>query len=105
MRKIIAEKTRKIMNRSGTQECPICHEQHLLIIHHINGRDIPNANHPSNLAYICDNDHRLIHEGKILLEGYFQTTGGLKLLWHLVDDKSFSGRDSKPYIIHHKSFH
>jgi hypothetical protein len=99
MRYRIKKETRKAMNRSGTQECPICHTQCLLIEHHINGRNIPNPNHASNLAYICDNDHRLIHEGKIIIEGYFQTTDGLKLLWHSADKESFSNRDSKPYII------
>ena len=30
-------------------------------IHHINGRNIPNADNHSNLTYLCPNCHRLFH--------------------------------------------
>jgi len=99
MRSKLRIKTRKAMNRSGKEICPICKEHHILIEHHINGHDIPNPEHPSNKAYICDNDHRLIHEGKIVLEGNFKTTKGIELFWHYADEESFSGRDAQPYII------
>jgi len=99
VKRMMRKKTRKKMNRSGSQECPICKEKHVLIEHHIEGRDIPNANHSSNLAYICDNCHREVHEGIIIIEGYLQTTHGKELFWHRKDEESFSGNDAAPYQI------
>jgi uncharacterized protein YlaI len=87
------------MNRSGKQKCPICKRSEILVEHHIEGRNIPNANHPSNLAYICPNDHQRIHEGLIVIERYVRTSGGLELLWHEASEESFTGEDAKPYII------
>lgn len=37
-------------------------------VHHIHGRKIPNANAHTNLAILCPNCHRLVHEHKILAE-------------------------------------
>jgi hypothetical protein len=99
MRRPIRKKIKKVMNRSGTRICPICQEKQILVEHHINGRDIPNPNQWSNLADICDNCHRRVHEGIIVIEGWFTTTDGKELLWHYSKDQSFSGQDSKPHII------
>jgi len=93
------KKHRKIANRTGKQKCPICSTQQILVEHHIEGRDIPNPNHSSNLAYICDNDHRKIHMGLIIIEGWFKTTDGLELFWHNSDDDSFTGKDAETYIM------
>lgn len=87
------------MNRTGTHTCPICLLKNFLVEHHIEGRDIPNPNHSSNLAYICDNCHRKIHEGIIIIEKWAMTSDGQQLLWHSVDKPSLSGEDAKPYII------
>ena len=93
------KKNRKQRNLSGKHECPICETQQVLIEHHIKGRDIPDANHPSNLADICDNCHRKIHLGRIVIEGWYQTTNGKELFWHEGEKDSFTGKDSKTYII------
>jgi len=90
---------RKALNRSGQNECQVCEEGHILVEHHIRGRDIPSANNPSNLCNICSNCHRLIHEGKIIVEGHFQTTAGKELLWHSVDEASFTGEKAETYLI------
>jgi len=34
-------------------------------MHHINGRDVPNADHHDNLTLLCPNCHRLAHRGLI----------------------------------------
>ena len=91
--------TRKAINKSGKQECPICENPEVLVEHHIEGRDIPNPNHYSNLLNICPNCHAKIHLGRIVIEGWFQTTSGLELFWHHSDEKSFSGIDAKSYIV------
>lgn len=88
-----------MLNRSGDQECPICEGKHILVEHHIEGRKIHNPNHPSNLCYICDNCHRLVHEGKVVLEGHFKTTHGTELFWHQADKESFTGEKAETYII------
>jgi len=87
------------MNRSGSLNCSLCKEKNILICHHIKGRDIPNANHPSNLVNLCDNCHRKVHEGKIILEGWFKSTKGIELIWHYKNEESFSGRNEKTYLI------
>ena len=93
------KKIRKTINRSGNATCPICKHPEILEEHHINGRDVPNADHLSNLASICSNCHTKIHLGRIVLEGWIQTTQGKELFWHESSDDSFTGIDAKPYII------
>ena len=95
----IKRAVRKVLNRSGTGVCDTCGEKHILIGHHINGRDIPNHNHPSNVVNICDNCHREVHEGRIVLEKWMMTTGGRELLWHSRGQESLSGVEATPYLI------
>jgi uncharacterized protein YlaI len=90
-------KLRKELINTGTQFCQICDEQHILVEHHIEGRKIPNPNHHSNLSYICDNCHRKVHKGIIIIEGYFMTTSGLELIWHFNDEESFTNSDKETY--------
>ena len=89
------------MNRSNTCKCDVCSTTDILVSHHINGRKIVRPNHVSNITNVCCNCHRKIHEGIIILEGWFNTTDGLKLLWFLNDDKnkSFSGKEIQTYVI------
>ena len=95
----IPKRLTKAANRSGTMPCDICGAKDLLHIHHIEGQNIPNPNHPSNTCSICPSCHYKVHYGKITVEKWIQTTSGKELLWHLVGEESFSGQDSEPYII------
>lgn len=95
----ISREKRKTINRSAKWPCEICKKSEFLVDHHINGRAISNYNHSSNRCNICSNCHKSVHEGLIVIEGWFMTTSGLTLLWHSVNKSSFSGRDSRPYII------
>ena len=79
---MISKRIRKIANRSGLQPCVICGNQEILVEHHIEGREIYNPNHISNLCYLCDNCHRKIHNGIINIEGWYTTTKGRELFWH-----------------------
>lgn len=92
-------KRTRASNRSGRSPCDICSNLEILEQHHINGRDIPNPNHPSNLASICSNCHTKIHYGKIIIERWIQTSDGLKLYWHNKDEEGFTGEDSKPKLL------
>jgi len=70
--------------RSGTRPCAICQRILLLVEHHINGRDIPNAEAEWNKVRICASCHDCIHAvpPRIIIEGWFRTTSGRKLFWH-----------------------
>ena len=95
----IKQKIKKIMNRSGICKCDICGQKEILVIHHINGRDIPNYNHPSNRCSICSNCHQKCHEGLIVIEKWLMTSNGIRLFWHSENKESFSGENSSPYLI------
>jgi hypothetical protein len=97
--KRISNKKRRELNRTGKMECPICKSERILVQHHINGRKIPNAEHPSNKVDICDSCHREVHEGLVEIEGWFMTTGGKELIWHKKGQKSLTGNKTKPHII------
>lgn len=94
-------KQRKARNRTGKMTCPICLEKHILREHHLRGRKIPNPNHPSNLLYCCANCHDEIHEGKIIIEGWFNTTSGKEIFWHYANQESLTGSHIKTHIIGH----
>ena len=93
------QKTIKKMNNSGKVQCEICGEKTFLEQHHIRGRNIPNAEHPSNKCNICANCHSKVHWGDIILEGWVMTTSGLELFWHYKNEESFTGNDAIPHII------
>ena len=67
--------------------------------HHINGRTVKNCDDTWNIVYLSPNVHRLVHEGKIIIEGWFMTSDGRELIWHKESDKSITGQDAKPYRI------
>ena len=90
-------KTRKIINRSGSAKCDVCKQERFLQRHHIRGRKIPNAEHPSNIANVCPTCHTEIHYGKIIIEGWFQSTNGMTMIWHYDGEKSNTDMDAKPH--------
>ena len=89
---------KKKLNSSGNEECPICLRKEILVEHHIHGREILNAEASWNKAYICDNCHRKIHAGYIVLEDWIGTSDGLKLIWHYSNENGLTGNDAKPYV-------
>lgn len=92
-------KSRKEKNKSGKFNCDICGNKDILVCHHINGRDIQNANHPSNLSNICPNCHAKVHYGHIIIEKWVMSTNGLILLWHKKNETGITGEDSKPPLL------
>ena len=90
---------RKSLNKSGGCSCQICGEKTILQTHHIEGRDIPNANHSSNLVSICPNCHGLCHWGEIIIEKWTMTSVGMELIWHKKGEESLTGKNSTPHII------
>jgi DNA mismatch repair protein MutS len=90
---------RKKKNRSGKALCDICQEPHILEIHHIRGRKIPNANDDFNLVDICANCHNKIHYGKIIIENWVMTSNGKKLIYREPHEESFTGNDAIPHQV------
>lgn len=93
------KKIRKIMNISGKEKCDICGIESFLEGHHIEGREIDNANKSYNIANICANCHSKIHMGSIFIEGWFMTTNGKELIWHEAKQESITGEIKVPYQI------
>ena len=96
------KKARKMANKSGIMPCEICNEPNILETHHIEGRDIPNCDHPANLCSICPNCHSRIHWGHIIVEKWIMTTSGMELFWHKKGEETFTGSNSMPHIISSK---
>ena len=97
--KRVKRKTRKAINRSDKASCCICKSIDFLHTHHINGRDIPNADHSSNLVDLCPSCHNRLHMGEIIIERWAMSSGGMILLWHKKNENGVTGEDAKPHII------
>jgi hypothetical protein len=82
--------------RSGGMLCPICNRKHALIEHHIHGREIPNAEAQWNKCRICAACHDDIHIGTVIIEGWFMTTGGEKLVWRRAGEPPKLAEGAKP---------
>ena len=94
--------SRKKLNRTGTAPCDICKERHILEIHHIRGRKIPNHEHPSNVCNVCANCHNKLHYGFIVIEDWVYSSGGKILMWHEKGQESFTGKNAKPHLVQFK---
>jgi len=82
--------------RSGHAVCPISNYQGPLVEHHINGRDVKDAEGEWNRVWVSPNVHDMIHMGKVIIEGWFTTTSGRELIWRHSEEESITGEDSKP---------
>jgi len=91
-------KSRKKKNKSGSANCEICLKPFFLLSHHIEGRDVKNANAAANILDICPNCHEEIHRGDIIVEGKFMTSNGLQIFWHKKEEESITGKEAKVYI-------
>lgn len=89
----------KQLKASGVMPCEVCKQPNILVTHHINGREIQNAEHQSNKVNICANCHNEIHYGKIIVEKWVMTSGGPQLFWHKKGEASFTGEDSTPNLL------
>lgn len=97
------KKELKKAKASGKMICPICENREILVTHHINGREIPNANHPSNLISLCSNCHCAIHYGHIIIEKWMMTSNGYSPIWHKKGEESLTGEDSTPNLLFHST--
>jgi len=91
-------KAQKKLNLSGNGICEICKEHQFLVEHHIRGRKIKNPHAQSNIANICENCHKKVHHGIIVIENRHLTTNGYVLIWHYYKDESITNNNAKPYL-------
>jgi|1_EtaG_2_1085319.scaffolds.fasta_scaffold168338_1 hypothetical protein len=94
------KKLQREAGRSGSKACGTCLEPHPLVEHHINGRKVKNWDKPWNISWICATCHDKVHlpKGKpyrIVLEGWYETTSGRRLVWHKEGEPSLTGSDAK----------
>ena len=82
-------KAKRLYRRSGIKTCDICHRECQLVRHHIEGREIRNAEYEFNVTDICPLCHDSIHTDppKIVLEGWFMTSEGRELMWYRKGEK------------------
>ena len=83
-------------NRSGTRPCTICEAETALELHHMRGRDVPNAHSDHNVVWLCPTCHSECHLGWKVIEGWFKTTNGRELIWRLKDDPTITGQICTP---------
>lgn len=73
--------------------CELCKsdDKYLLERHHIHSKSLGGCDKPYNLVDLCPRDHKLVHNGLIIIEGWFGSTTGRVLLWRRFDAESISG--------------
>ncbi|WP_345741180.1 MutS-related protein [Nitrosophilus kaiyonis] len=84
---LLKKKRRSRYNKSVyLTKCAICNEI-VEEVHHIKPKSMANsgfiehfkANHKYNLIPLCSKHHKMVHEGKIIINGFVMTEEGLKL--------------------------
>jgi len=90
---------KRFFNSTGHAVCEICGENQILNQHHINGRKIKNANHPTNIANLCSNCHVKVHHGIYICEKRALTTEGYKLIWHYSKKESITGDNGCVHLV------
>ena len=101
----MSKKNLQKYKRSGRMACQICGAKESLDLHHMRGRDVPDANKDYNTCYLCVSCHRQCHtesrEGYriIVIEGWFNTTEGRELLWRYGNEDSITGQECVPPLL------
>jgi hypothetical protein len=90
-----AKSKRKAM-RSGTAVCPISGYRGALVEHHINGREVADAEGEWNRVWLSPNVHDMVHRGEIVIEGWFMSSGGRILIWRNAEEETITGNSSTP---------
>lgn len=66
--------------------------------HHIISKVYGGSNKKHNIALLCGSHHMDVHSSKIVIEGKFLTSDGLKLIWRYKTDETITGFEPKVYI-------
>ena len=75
--------------------CEICENGVEIFMehHHINSRSKGGTNEQHNLATICNQCHKKVHHGLLIIEGRFNSTHGNIIVWRNWNDPSVTGRN------------
>ena len=76
--------------RLSKDKCEICglSERGAIELHHIIPRcDSRCHNGNSNITPICSTCHSLVHRGKIIILGVYNTTDGRQLMWYRLGEQ------------------
>ena len=80
-------------------ECEICGKDKLFLEkHHIHSKSLGGSNKPYNITNICPDCHKLIHSGIIILEGKYNSTKGVVLVWRYFIDEPLFNNISKCWL-------
>lgn len=83
-------------------KCNICNSLNFIDEHHITSRSKDGTNDKWNIAKLCSNCHRRVHEGSIIIEGFFLTTSGRKLIWRESKDGTITNNQPSVHLIKRK---
>ena len=92
--KLLEEKSSKYNADLYVDQCEICKCKDELDVHHIKFQSECNQhglyqhipkNIIGNLVVLCKNDHIAVHSGKIIIEGWLESSEGRKLNWKKSD--------------------
>ena len=86
----MSSKVRKIIE-SLLHGCRFCGETTPSVLdeHHIVFRSEGGGNERSNLVVACANCHRKVHSGEIRVDGWYETSSGLKLHCWIADEELY----------------
>lgn len=89
------------MSNKTQGKCEICKKKRFLSEHHIQSRCYGGTNKSNNLAYICENCHKLVHMGLIIIEGRFDAIDGNLVIWRKLGEEKVieEKEDPEVYII------
>lgn len=85
---ILANKPSKYNSEIYMDSCGICKGKENLDTHHIVFQSradkdgyigVKHKNHESNLVVLCKTHHDMVHQGKLVIRGWVETSGGKKL--------------------------
>ncbi len=97
------EKKNTTEKESGLKRdnCELCKKYFpSLDTHHIKSTSLGGPNIEWNKCYICPSCHRLVHLGKIIIEGRFRTTKGNTLIFREKGEESITQiKDPQVWII------
>lgn len=67
--------------------------------HHIISKKYGGSNKKNNIAKICQNCHRDVHMGLLIIEGWVQSTSGMILIFRKKGEPSITGNpDPKVWL-------
>ena len=76
--------------------CEICKQPTPIVEHHIHSISKGGEDKSYNKCRICPNCHALVHYGKIIIEGRFQTTNGNIVIYRQKTETSITGEPDPP---------